>query len=348
MSTGSPDLARLSLNTATTKAWDLREAVEGAARAGLPAVGLWRDRVQEVGAPLAAKIVADAGLRVSSLCRGGFLTASDDAGIAAALADNRAAVVEAATLGTRELVFVVGGLGAASAPGGPALPYPGTPPGPTSHPASAAPTGAPSSASAAPTGAPSGTSAAPSGASSGTPATTPDGTDPARDLVATRARVADRIADLVPFAAEHGVRIVLEPLHPIFAADRAVISTLGQALDLAEPFPAETVGVVVDTYHVWWDPDLERQIARAGAEGRLAGYQVCDWVLPLAADALLSRGHVGDGYVDFATITRWVAAAGYTGDVEVEIFRQEIWDAPGDETVATLADRYARHVLPHL
>ncbi|MBB2924791.1 sugar phosphate isomerase/epimerase [Cellulomonas cellasea] len=300
MTTGSPDLGRLSLNTATTKAWDLREAVEGAARAGLPAVGLWRDRVQEVGAPLAAKIVADAGLRVSSLCRGGFLTASDDAGIAAALEDNRAAVVEAATLGTRELVFVVGGLPAASAPGGPALPYP------------------------------------------------PGGTDPARDLVATRARVADRIADLVPFAAEHDVRIVLEPLHPIFAADRAVISTLGQALDLAAPFPAETVGVVVDTYHVWWDPDLERQIARAGAEGRLAGYQVCDWVLPLAADALLSRGHVGDGYVDFATITRWVAAAGYTGDVEVEIFRQEIWDAPGDETVATLADRYVRHVLPHL
>jgi sugar phosphate isomerase/epimerase len=302
VSTGSPDLARLSLNTATTKAWDLREAVDGAARAGLPAVGLWRDRVQEVGAPLAAKIVADAGLRVSSLCRGGFLTASDDTGIAAALEDNRAAVVEAATLGTRELVFVVGGLPAASAPGGPALPYPGA----------------------------------------------PGGTDPARDLVATRARVADRIADLVPFAAEHDVRIVLEPLHPIFAADRAVISTLGQALDLAAPFPAETVGVVVDTYHVWWDPDLERQVARAGAEGRLAGYQVCDWVLPLAADALLSRGHVGDGYVDFATITRWVAAAGYTGDVEVEIFRQEIWDAPGDETVATLAERYARHVLPHL
>ncbi|MFS0698828.1 sugar phosphate isomerase/epimerase family protein [Cellulomonas sp. 179-A 4D5 NHS] len=316
MTTGSPDLARLSLNTATTKAWDLREAVDGAARAGLPAVGLWRDRVQEVGAPLAAKIVSDAGLRVSSLCRGGFLTASDDAGIAAALADNRAAVVEAATLGTRELVFVVGGLPAASAPGGPALPYPGS--------GGAAPTAASDA--------------------SGTAA----GTDPARDLVATRARVADRIADLVPFAAEHGVRIVLEPLHPIFAADRAVISTLGQALDLAAPFPAETVGVVVDTYHVWWDPDLERQIARAGAEGRLAGYQVCDWVLPLAADALLSRGHVGDGYVDFATITRWVAAAGYTGDVEVEIFRQEIWDAPGDETVATLADRYARHVLPHL
>ena len=119
--------------------------------------------------------------------------------------------------------------------------------------------------------------------------------------------MADRIGELAPFAAGHGVRLVLEPLHPIFAADRAVISTLGQALDIAEPFPADVVGVVVDTYHVWWDPDLQRQIARAGAAGRIASYQVCDWILPLAADALLSRGHVGDGYVDFPTITRWVA-----------------------------------------
>ncbi|WP_066586021.1 sugar phosphate isomerase/epimerase family protein [Cellulomonas timonensis] len=298
-------LARLSLNTATTKAWTLQEALDGAARGGLGAVGLWRDRVHEVGVDKAARLVEAAGLRVSSLCRGGFLTAADDAGIAAALADNRAAIVEAATLGTRELVLVVGGLPASSAPGGPALPYPAA------------------------------------GAAAPDP-------DPTRDVVAARARVADRIADLVPYAAEHDVRLVLEPLHPVLAADRAVISTLGQALDLAAPFPAQPVGVVVDTSHVWWDPDLERQIARAGAEGRLAAFQVSDWTLPLAADALLSRGHVGDGHIDFATITRWVAATGYAGDIEVEIFHQGIWDTPGDQTVATLAERYLRHVLPHL
>ncbi|WP_456785855.1 sugar phosphate isomerase/epimerase family protein [Cellulomonas sp. P5_C5] len=289
------DLSRLSLNTATTKSWTLREAVDGAVRAGLPAIGVWRDRVQEAGVGESAKIIADAGLRVSSLCRGGFLTADDEAATTAALDDNRRAIVEAATLGTRELIMVVGGLPAASAPGGPALPGTG-----------------------------------------------------GRDIVGARQRVADRIGELAPFAAEHGVRLVLEPLHPIFAADRAVISTLGQALDIAEPYPADVVGVVVDTYHVWWDPDLQRQIARAGAAGRIASYQVCDWTLPLAADALLSRGHVGDGYIDFATITRWVAETGYTGDVEVEIFNQSIWDTPGDETVATLADRYVRLVLPHL
>jgi sugar phosphate isomerase/epimerase len=144
------------------------------------------------------------------------------------------------------------------------------------------------------------------------------------------------------------VRLALEPLHPIFAADRAVISTLKQALDLAAPFPAQAVGVVVDTYHVWWDPELEAQIARAGAEGRLASYQVCDWTLPLAADPLLSRGYMGDGYIDFASIGAWVTAAGYTGDVEVEIFNRQIWDTPGDEVLAILTDRYLRHILPSL
>ncbi|GMA23496.1 3-dehydroshikimate dehydratase [Luteimicrobium album] len=287
------DLSRLSLNTATVKHADLRTAVDAAASAGYGAVGLWRDRVQEVGAERAARIVAEAGLRVSSLCRGGFLTAADDAGVEAALDDNRRAIDEAATVGTRELVFVVGGLSGSS---------PGGPPGAATD----------------------------------------------RDLVATRSRVADRLAELAPFAEARGVRIALEPLHPVFAADRAVISTLAQALDLAAPFAPGAVGVVVDTYHVWWDPELRAGVARAGREGRLACYQVCDWILPLASDALLSRGHVGDGYVDFAAVTTWVADAGYRGDVEVEIFNETVWDAPVAATVATVAERWERHVAPHL
>lgn len=291
---GTADLARLSLNTATTKAWTLEEAVEGSVRAGLSAIGLWRDRVAEAGLDRAARLVQEAGLRVSSLCRGGFLTAEDDDGRRAAVEDNRAAVVEAATLGTRELIMVVGGLPAATGPNAPARP----------------------------------------------------GGD--KDIVAARRRVADRIGELVPFAQEHDVRLVLEPLHPIFAADRAVLSTLGQCLDVAEAFPAESVGVVVDTYHVWWDPQLREQIARAGRTGRLASYQVCDWIQPIAADPLLSRGYMGDGFIDFPTITRWVAEAGYTGDVEVEIFNQDVWDAPGDQVVATIAKRYGELVRPHL
>ncbi|MFE5310688.1 sugar phosphate isomerase/epimerase family protein [Isoptericola sp. NPDC056605] len=297
MSAAGADLSRCSLNTATVKHATLAEAVDAAASAGLGAVGLWRHQVQEHGADKAARIVSDAGLRVSSLCRGGFLTAADEAGIAAALDDNKRAIEETAGVGTRELVFVVGGL--------PALSEPGRGPRPDAGPGD-------------------------------------------RDVVAARARVADRIAELAPFAAEHDVRIVLEALHPMFAADRAVISTLGQALDLAAPFAPETVGVVVDTYHVWWDPRLRESIARAGAEGRIAGYQVCDWNLPLAADPLNSRGHVGDGYVDFPTISRWVAEAGYTGDVETEIFNEEIWAEDPRDTARTVGERYARHVLPHL
>lgn len=285
---------RLSLNTATTKHWTLQEAADGCVRAGIEGIGLWRDRVAEAGLERAAALVKERGLHVTSLCRGGFMSAAHEAGIAFALAENRRAIEEAATLGTRELIMVAGGL--------PASPGPEQPP-------------------------------------------VPDGD---KDLVAARQRVVDRIGDLVGIAREHDVRLVLEPLHPMFAADRAVLSTLGQCLDIAAPFDARDVGVVVDTYHVWWDPDLQAQIARAGAEGRLASYQVCDWSLPFAPVALNSRGHVGDGYVDFPTITRWVTEAGYDGDVEVEIFNAAIWGTDLEVVATQTADAFGRWVAPHL
>jgi sugar phosphate isomerase/epimerase len=271
--------ARLSLNTATTKRWSLREAVEAAAAAGLPAVGLWRDRVDEVGTDKAAKIVRDNGLRVSSLCRGGFLTGLDNAH--SALDDNRRAIDQAATLGTSELVMVAGGM-------------------------------------------------------------------PDRDLIGARKRLAERLAGLVPYAADRQVRLALEPLHPMYCADRAVISTLGQALALAEPFPAETVGVVVDTFHVWWDPDLGTRIAEAGRQGRISSYQVCDWLVPMAADPLMSRGMMGDGVIDFASIGGLVHGAGYRGDVEVEIFNEAVWAADGHAVIETMKRRYRDLVLPTL
>lgn len=274
-------LDRLSLNTATTKRLTLAEALQVAVEAGLTWVGLWRDRIEEVGTAEAVALVRRSGLAVSSLCRGGFLTAADAAGQQQALEDNRTAVQQAQALDTSELVLVVGGL--------------------------------------------------------------PEGD---HDLVAARQRVADRLADLVPYAREHGVRLALEPLHPMYAADRAVLSTLGQALDLASPYPSAEVGVVVDTFHVWWDPQLAEQVARAGREHRIAAYQVCDFNLPIAADALLSRGMMGDGVVDFASITRLLADAGYEGPVEVEIFNAAIWDTPADQVLATMTERYRDLVLP--
>ncbi len=267
-------LERLSLNQATVKYVGLAEAVELCVRHDIPAIGLWRDRVAEAGLSSAAALVRRAGLHVSSLCRGGFFTAADAEGRAAAYRDNVAAVQEAAALGADALVLVCGGL------------VPGS-----------------------------------------------------RDLGLARRMVADAIGELVPVAQRLGVRLGIEALHPMFCADRCVIASLGEAVDLALLFPAEAVGVVVDTYHVWWDARLGAEVARAA--GRIVSYQVCDWVLPLPADALLGRGHLGDGVIDFGPVTAAVAAAGYRGYVEVEIFNADVWAAPADETARMVRERFA-------
>ena len=265
-------IERLSLNVWTTKGWSLPEAVAGCVRAGIPGIGLWRDKVAEVGVEHAAKLIADAGLTVTSLCRGGFFTAGPGAA-----ADNRRAVQEAAALNAGVLVLVVGGL----------------PPG-------------------------------------------------SKDLPAAREMVADGIAALAPYAAEHGIRLAVEPLHPMFCADRAVVATLGQALDIADAIGAPGVGVCVDTYHVWWDPEVYRQIARAG--DRIYAFQVCDFLVPIPADALLGRGHVGDGVVDIPALAQAVAGTGYRGFTEVEIFNQQVWDTPGDQTLRTLVARHQQYL----
>jgi sugar phosphate isomerase/epimerase len=161
-----------------------------------------------------------------------------------------------------------------------------------------------------------------------------------KDLGLARRMIADAIGELVPVAQAEGVRLGIEPLHPMFCADRSAISRLGEAVDLALLFPADAVGVVVDTYHVWWDSALAADLGRAA--GRIVSYQLCDWILPLPADMLLGRGHLGDGYIDFRSITRLVTAAGYQGYVEVEIFNQDVWDAPPDETASEVRHRFAR------
>ncbi|HLT60574.1 MAG TPA: sugar phosphate isomerase/epimerase family protein, partial [Microlunatus sp.] len=167
-----------------------------------------------------------------------------------------------------------------------------------------------------------------------------------RDLAGARARVLAAVERLVPAAREHGVTLGLEPMHPIYAADRGVVSTLGQALDIAERFDPAEVGVIVDTFHLWWEPGVEDQIARAAE--RIVSYQISDWITPLPPDTLLARGMMGDGHIDFAGFTRAVAATGYAGDVEVEIFNADIWARPFAEVVDTLAARYLELVRPQL
>ncbi|ARI54443.1 sugar phosphate isomerase/epimerase family protein [Streptomyces bacillaris] len=276
--TPAASLARLSINQETIKQWSLPELADGCAKAGIGQVGLWRAPIQAYGVERTARLLSDAGLTVTSLCRGGFLTALDPAERVRALDDNRRAVDEAAAVATDTLVLVSGGL----------------PPG-------------------------------------------------SRDLSGARERVAEALAELAPYAAERGVRLAIEPLHPMFASDRCVVSTLAQALDLAERFPAERVGVVVDTYHLWWDDRAPAEIARAGAGGRIHAFQLADWITPLPAGVLLGRGQLGDGSVDFRAFRTAVEAAGYDGPIEVEIFNEELWARDGAEVLAEVAARYGQH-----
>ncbi|MFD1831721.1 MULTISPECIES: sugar phosphate isomerase/epimerase family protein [Streptomyces] len=275
---GAPE--GFSINQETVRQLSLPELVEACGELGVAGVGLWRAPVREYGVEATARLVRDAGLTVTSLCRGGFLTAADPAGRAGALDDNRAAIDEAAGIGTDTLVLVCGGL----------------PPGD-------------------------------------------------RDLYGARERIADALGELAPYAAERGVRLAVEPLHPMFASDRCVVSTLGQALDLAERFPAGQVGVVVDTYHIWWDDRAPEQVARAGAGGRIAAFQVADWCTPLPAGVLLGRGQLGDGSIDFRHWRDLVTRAGHPGWTEVEIFNEDLWARDGREALAETVERYRAHVL---
>ncbi|KOU40596.1 sugar phosphate isomerase [Streptomyces sp. WM6378] len=267
--------SRFSINQMTVKQLSLPELMDACVRLGVRGVGLWREPVAAYGLDAAAKSLRGAGLEVTSLCRGGFLTAVDPAGRSAALDDNRAAIDEAAALGTDTLVLVSGGLPAGS-----------------------------------------------------------------KDLAGARERVADALSRLAPHAASQGVRLAIEPLHPMFASDRCVVSTLDQALALAERFPASQVGVVVDTYHVWWDDTAPAAVARAGAAGRIHAFQLADWVTPLPAGVLNGRGQLGDGSIDFAWWRSLVDAAGYSGPIEVELFNEELWAGDGVAVLGETARRF--------
>ncbi|MDF1586107.1 sugar phosphate isomerase/epimerase family protein [Marinimicrococcus flavescens] len=161
-----------------------------------------------------------------------------------------------------------------------------------------------------------------------------------RDLPGARAQVKDGIAELLPYAQDAGIPLAIEPLHPMYAADRSCVNTLGQANDLCAELGAGT-GVAVDVYHVWWDPRIEAEIARAGEAGRLLALHVCDWLVP-TRDMLLDRGMMGDGVADIRRLRGLAEAAGYDGMIEVEIFSAgNWWRRPPEEVLAVCAERFA-------
>ncbi|MFE7585720.1 sugar phosphate isomerase/epimerase family protein [Streptomyces gardneri] len=263
------NLDRFSVNQMTVKQLALPELVAECVRLGVPGIGLWREPVQAYGVEAAAALVRDAGLTVTTLCRGGFFTADDW------LAENRAAIDEAVTLGTDTLVLVSGGL-----------------------------------------------------------------TPSCPDLPSARSRITEAIAELAPYAGEHGIRLAIEPLHPMYASDRCAVSTLDQALEIAEHFPASQVGVTVDTYHLWWDDRAPAAVERAGATGRIHSFQLADWTTPLPAGVLNGRGQLGTGVIDFRAWADLLDKAGYAGPVEVELFNDELWARDGVEVLEETLDRF--------
>jgi len=159
-----------------------------------------------------------------------------------------------------------------------------------------------------------------------------------KDIAGAWSQVQDGLAEILPYARSANMKLALEPLHPMFAADRACVNTLTHANDLCDAL-GPGIGVAVDVYHVWWDPNLEREIARAG-QARLLAFHVCDWLVP-TTDLLLDRGMMGDGVIDIRLIRGWMEDAGYAGMCEVEIFSaRNWWQRPPDEVVRTCIERH--------
>jgi sugar phosphate isomerase/epimerase len=265
---------RLSFNQATSERSSLRDVVEACARHEVPFISIWRHKLAEIGTDAAARLVRDAGVRVSSVCRGGMFPAPTAAERAARIEDNRRAIDEAAALGAEVLVLVCGAA-------------------------------------------------------------------PDRDIGAARRMVADGIAAIAPYAAERGLTLGIEPLHPAFAAERSCITTLREARLIAEQLDDMGVGVVVDVYHVWWDPERTMEIERLGR--RIVGYHVNDWLVP-ATNVLLNRGMMGDGVIELRRIRGEVERAGYRGPIEVEIFNERIWGMTVDEIVGLTKERFVEQV----
>lgn len=266
-------LQRLSFNQMTADPWSLERAVHSCSKSGVPYLGVWRHKL-DGDAAKASALIRGEGLKVSSLCRGGWFSAPTAEERRKRVADNRVAIEEAALLGAPVLVIV-------------------------------------------------------SGPANG------------QTLEDARATVMDGLLEVLPDAEKAGVVLGVEPLHPMYAAERSVVVTLKQANDVVERLSSPAAGVVVDAFHVWWDPDVMGQIERA--RGKIVGFHVSDWPVPLPG-ILMGRAMMGDGVIELRKLREAVDATGYDGPIEVEIFNDEIWKNADDGLMELIKWRFVEHV----
>jgi sugar phosphate isomerase/epimerase len=266
-------LQRLSFNQMTADPWPLEQVVRNCSTNNIPYIGVWRHKL-DGNAEKASAMIRSEGLRVSSLCRGGWFSAPTVKERRERIEDNRRAIEEAALLGAPVLVVV-------------------------------------------------------SGPANG------------QTLEDARATVLDGLLEILPAAEKAGITLGIEPLHPMYAAERSVVVTLKQANDLAHQLSSSAAGIVVDVFHVWWDPEVMRQIERA--RGRIAGFHVSDWPVPLPG-ILMGRAMMGDGVIALRKLRQAVDATGYDGPIEVEIFNEEIWNTADDCLLERVQQAFIKHV----
>ena len=266
-------LQRLSFNQITADPWSLEQAVEHCSRSGVPFIAAWRHKL-DGDAAKASSLIRSAGLRVSSLCRGGWFSAPTAEERRNRIADNRIAIEEAALLGAPVLVIV-------------------------------------------------------SGPANG------------QTLADARATVLDGLLEVLPDAEKAGVVLGIEPLHPMYTAERSVVVTLKQANDIADRLQSPSAGVVVDAYHVWWDPEVTNEIERA--RGKIVGFHVSDWPVPLPG-ILMGRAMMGDGVIDLRQLRQAVDKTGYDGPIEVEIFNEDVWKSADNRLMERIQRCFVEYV----
>ena len=266
---------RLCIHQVCLMQCDFHTAMECLARHGVTMTVPWIDKLEEIGAKEAARILDGNGVDAISIAAGGHLTGSC---IAKTLERNKRWLEHAQIIGARSMVTLTGGMM----------------PGDT-------------------------------------------------DIAAARAQAVEGLAQLVPLARDAGVRLALEPLHPMVCSFRSVISTLSEAIAILDQIDApDVMGIAFDSYALWWDADLQSEIRRAGE--RICNVHMSDW-LHETKDVRLDRGMPGDGHIDNPAIRRWLETAGFTGPIEIEIFSaNDWWTRDPSEMVATIVERAARYL----